>query len=130
MLRKIVSLIIIFSLLIVPLFCSCVERVEASTEGIGHCHDDDEDSPSAKHDDSKADHHDHSCDCGHASNAILENLTTFEVSFSFGHNFFSEIVFADAISVPKTSIHFAYLGPPLGKSSTVPLYTKYHSLRV
>ena len=129
MFRKVVSCLVIFPLFIVPLFCSCVQRAEAGTVGVEHCHDD-EGSHSAKHDDSKADH-DHACNCDHALNAALENLTASQVSFSFAHNFFSKTIFLEPISVIllKGSTYLTYLGPP-GKASEVPLYIQQHSLRI
>lgn len=129
-LRKVVFSIIAIPLLIVPLFCSCVQKVEAATVGVEHCNDDDGDAHSVNHNDSKADHQDQNCDCGHASNAVLENATISQLSFSSVHNSFFETAFIEPKSAPKHFIYFAYLGPPLGKSSKVPLYIQQHSLRI
>ena len=125
MLRKILSFLIIFPLVIVPLFCSCVQNVEAATVGVDH---DDEGTASTKHDGSKPGHA-HSCDCGHAQNAVLENITTSKISFSFVHNSFPGTTFIKPISVLRTPIHIAYLGPP-GRAFEIPLYTQQHSLRI
>ena len=129
MLRKIVSFIIVFPLLIVPLFCSCVQKVEAGTVGVEHCSHD-EDSHSAKHDESQSEHG-HSCNCDHALNVAIENLTTSQANFSFVPNFSPVSIFIEPVSVVllKGSMHLAYLGPP-GKSSAVPFYIQYHSLRI
>ena len=130
MLRKIVSFVIILPLLIVPLLCCCNQTAMAATVEVEHCHDD-EDSPSTtRHDESGSDHDD-ACNCGHALNAVLENLTTSQVTFLFGHNYFPEITSIEPISVVllKGSIYPAYLGPP-GRSSEVPLYIHQHSLRI
>ena len=127
MLRKIVFFIIVLPLVVVPLFCSCGQKVEAATVGVEHCQDDGGGANSANHDASKADHHKHLCNC---AQAVLANITTFRLSFSFVHNSFSETVFAEAIPALRTPVHFAYLGPPLGNSSEVPLYIQQHSLRI
>ena len=129
MLRKIVSFIIVLPLLIIPLFCCCNQEAEAAVVG-GEYYHNNEDSHSAKHNDSKSDH-DHNCNCGHALNAIFENLTTSKLSLLFAHNFFPETTFAQSLSVVlfKANIYFAYLGPP-GRPSEVPLYIQQHSLRI
>ena len=129
MLRKIVFFIIIFSLLIVPLFCCCNQTAMAATVGVEHCHDD-EDSPSAAHHDESGSGHDHACNCGHALNAVLENPTPSQITFSFGHNLFSETTSVAPISVTLLKgFYLAYLGPP-GRASAVPLYIQQHSLRL
>ncbi len=130
MIRRIVSFIVILPLLIVPLFCCCIQKAEAATVGMGHCHDDDGDAHSAKHDESKADH-DHACNCGHTSSSVLENISTSQISFLFAHSSFPAITFIKPISIVllKGSSYPTYLGPP-GSSSAVPLYTLYHSLRI
>ena len=129
MLRKVISYIIIFPLLIVPLFCCCNQEAMAATIGVQHCPDD-EDSSSATHHDSKSDH-DHACNCGHELSATLENFTASHAVVSFAPNFFPETTFVKFLSVVllKGSTHLAYLGPP-GRSFEVPLYTLYHSLRI
>ncbi|MBF0504741.1 MAG: hypothetical protein HQL14_06520 [Candidatus Omnitrophica bacterium] len=127
MISKIVAFSIVLPLLIVPFFCSCVQKVEAASVGVEHCPDDDGDAQSAKHDDSKADHHSHFCNCIHT---LFANITTFRLNLSFVHNGFSEIKFEEPVFALKTSINFAYLGPPLGILSEVPLYIQQHSLRI
>ena len=131
MLRRIVSFIIFFPLLIVPLFCCCNQTAMAATVEVEHCHDDENPSSAAHHDESNSDH-DHACNCGHASNAVLENPTPFQIIFSFGHNSFPETTFIEPLSIVllKGSMHTAYLGPPLGKAYAVPLYIQQHSLRI
>ena len=128
MLRKAVSFLILFPLLIVPLFCSCVQKVEAASIVKDDCCDGD--SHSAKHDESKSGHA-HSCDCGHAQNAVFENLTTSQIHFSSPYNFFSGVVSINPVSITllKGSIHLAYLGPP-GIASEIPLYILQRSFRI
>ena len=97
--------------------------------GVENCSHD-EDSSSAKHDESKSDHH-HQCNCDHALSAALENLTTSQASLSFVPNLFPGSILTAPVSAVllKGSIHVAYLGPP-GQAVDVPLYTLYHSLRI
>ena len=130
MVRKIFSFIFILSLLIVPLFCCCHTEAVAATLGVEHCHDD-ADSHSANHDASKSDH-DCSCNCGHELNAALENSSTLQADFSFGHNYYPEItvLIPKSITLLKGSVHLAYLGPPLGEAYVVPLYIQQHTIRI
>ena len=131
MLKKLIASILIIPFLIVPLICCC-SQAQAASLGVGHCDTDSDHSTSAHHEDSKAADHSHApCDC-HSFSAVGESLTIFQVGFSLSKNFFPDTAFIEPISVTllKGSMNLAYLGPPLGKASTVPLYIQYHSLRI
>lgn len=116
MLRKIVFALIVLPLLTVPFFCSCEQKAQAAGVGVMHCHDH-----------AKADHHSHICIC---ARSILENITTYRLNLSLGHHGFAEILLTEPASALKTTIHLAYLGPPLDFSSQVPRYIQHHSLRI
>ena len=129
MLRKAISYLIILPLLFIPLFCCCHQEAIAATVGVEHCHDDE--ASSATHHDSKSDH-DHSCDCNHELSTTLENFVSSHAVVTFTPNFFPETTFVKSFSVILLigSMRLAYLGPPLGSATAVPLYTLHHSLRI
>ena len=129
MFRKIVTSIIVFPFLIVPLLCCCTQPAMASSVGVEHCQDS-QDEHSAKHDQSE--HHSGSCDCAHTLNASIEKITAFQVVLPSSQSFSADtnLVKPFVVSSLKASIHLAYLGPPLGSATAVPLYTLHHSLRI
>lgn len=126
MFRKILSSVIILPLLVVPLFCCCIKQVHAS--GVEHCQDQDEHSGTSHHSD--ADHSTNNCDCRSLSIAV-ENTATFQVALLAFHSFFATLDGeGPSLTFTKGSLRLAYLGPPLGSQSAVPLYIQYHSLRI
>lgn len=128
MLKKIVASIIVFPLLIVPLFCSCIKQAHADTE-VEYSHDPTEDhSATADHTDHSSSH---SCDC-HSFSTAAENVLTAQIALLSFSNVFpaTDVVSLKLATYLKGSMRFAYLGPPIGVLSAVPLYTLYHSLRI
>ena len=128
MFRKIIASLIIFPLLIVPLFCCCIKQAHADTE-VEHCNDSDADH-SATHD--HADHNSsHSCDC-HSFSTAVETVAIIHIAFSSFPNVFPaiDVVPLKSLTYLKGSVGLASLGPPIGVSSAVPLYIKFHSLRI
>ena len=128
MFRKIIASILILPFLIVPLFCCCVQQAEAAATGVEHCQDSDDHSATHDH----ADHNSsHTCDC-HSFSTPAENITTINIAFLSFPNFFPaiDVLALKSADYFKTSMRLAYLGPPIGVSSTVPLYIRHHSLRI
>lgn len=129
MFKKFIASILILPFLIVPLFCCCITQVQAAATGVEHCNDD-QDEHGATHD--HGDHRSsHSCDCHSISTAAESTPTVHAVLLSFP-NFFSaiDVVTLKSAIYLKGFMRFAYLGPPIGIASAVPLYTLYHSLRI
>jgi hypothetical protein len=128
MFKKIFTAIIVFPILIVPLFCSCESQAHAETE-VGLV-DDSQGNHPATHN-----HSDHnssdSCNC-HSLSSPAENTATIHIAFLSFPNFFPAIdaVSFKSIFYSKSPVHFAYLGPPIGALSVVPLYIQFHSLRI
>lgn len=129
MFKKFIVPVLILPFLIVPLFCCCTTQVQADATGVEHCNDDqDEHGTTHEH----GDHHSsNSCDC-HSYSIAAENAPIVHVALlSFPNSFPTiDIISLKSVAYPKGSMRFAYLGPPIGKASTVPLYTLYHSLRI
>ncbi len=129
MLKKCIASILILPFLVVPLFCCCVKTAEAGTTGVEHCNES-QDEQETTHD--HADHNSsHSCDC-HSYSTAAENAPTVHVALLSFSNFFPaiDVVSLKSVVYPKGSMRLAYLGPPIGNASAVPLYTLYHSLRI
>ncbi len=129
MFKKFIASILILPFLIVPLFCCCITQAQAAAPGVEHCNDD-QDEHGATHE--HGDHHSsHSCDC-HSYSTAAENAPTVHAALLSFPNFFPtiDVVTLKSATSSKGSLGFAYLGPPIGEASTVPLYTLYHSLRI
>jgi hypothetical protein len=128
MFKKIVASIILLPILIVPLFCSCESKAHADTE-VGHVDDFQGDHPATHN------HSDHNssdtCNC-HSFSTAAENAATIHIAFLSLPNFFPAInaVSFKSIFYSKSLVRYAYLGPPIGALSVVPLYIQFHSLRI
>ena len=131
MIRKIVVSIVIFPLLILPLFCCCIKQAQAAVPQVAPCHNSQATDVVTKNDHSKA-KHSHSCDCPQSLGSVADNVSTANVAFLSFQKFFPSLDFQETriTNLSRTSIHLAYLGPPIGVSAVVPLYIKYHSLRI
>ncbi len=128
MLKKFISLFIVFPLFIVPLVCCCVKPAQAGAT-VGHC-DDSNEHGSTDHKEHSGKTHSHaSCDC-HSFSTAAENVSAIQIISSASDQFASlETTEPRFVAAFKGSLHLAYLGPP-GSVATVPLYTLYHSLRI
>jgi hypothetical protein len=129
MIKKLVVSLIVLPLLIVPLFCCCIKQASAATVGEDHCQNSqDEHGATSGH----ADHNSsHSCDC-HSFSTAAENPQTVSIAFLSVQKLFPSVDFTEFRQTifTKGSMRLAYLGPPIGVLSEVPLYTLYHSLRI
>ena len=130
MLKRVLASILIFPFLLVPLVCCCTPVHAASTQ-TEHCDDSDHTASAGHQEHSKSNHSHADCDC-HSLSTATEKVSSVQINFLAFPKVFpaTDIVTLKSFIYPKSSLRLAYLGPPIGLSAVVPLYTLYHSLRI